>query len=150
MLSEETRAGLASRRVPAPVADRGGGRRPGSPSSSGETGHAWVVQPGRPPLDFRFPRVPGPRTADDKPVGAPPSSPPERLYENDPAVAVAERPQDLPRDDHAVHLVGAVVDPRRAGVERTSCASGVSSVSAAGAVDLDGAVDHVAEHVARA
>lgn len=28
---------------------------------SGETGHAWVVQPGRPPLDFRFPGVPGPR-----------------------------------------------------------------------------------------
>ena len=31
--------------------------------SSGETGHAWAVQPGRPPIDFRFPRVPGPRTA---------------------------------------------------------------------------------------
>ena len=30
---------------------------------SGETGHAWVVQPGRPPLDFRFPTLPGPRTA---------------------------------------------------------------------------------------
>ena len=30
---------------------------------SGETGHAWVVQPGRPPIDFRFPTVPGPRTA---------------------------------------------------------------------------------------
>jgi NAD(P)-dependent dehydrogenase (short-subunit alcohol dehydrogenase family) len=40
---------------------------------SGTTGHAWVVQPGRPPLDFRFPRLPGPRTADDDAVGLPPS-----------------------------------------------------------------------------
>lgn len=41
--------------------------------SSGETGRAWAVQPGRAPVDFRFPRVPGPRTADDGSVGAPPS-----------------------------------------------------------------------------
>ena len=41
--------------------------------TSGETGHAWVVQPGRPPLDFRFPTLPGPRTAGFDPVGAPPS-----------------------------------------------------------------------------
>ena len=40
--------------------------------SSGETGHAWVVQPGRPPLDFRFPTLPGPRTADAASVGIPP------------------------------------------------------------------------------
>ena len=40
---------------------------------SGETGHAWAVQPGRPPIDFRFPRLPGPRTASDEPVGAPPA-----------------------------------------------------------------------------
>jgi NAD(P)-dependent dehydrogenase (short-subunit alcohol dehydrogenase family) len=40
--------------------------------TSGETGHAWVVQPGRPPLDFRFPTVPGPRR-DEEPVGLPPS-----------------------------------------------------------------------------
>jgi len=40
--------------------------------TSGETGHAWVVQPGRPPVDFRFPTLPGPRRA-DKPVGLPPS-----------------------------------------------------------------------------
>jgi NAD(P)-dependent dehydrogenase (short-subunit alcohol dehydrogenase family) len=40
---------------------------------SGETGHAWAVQPGRPPLDFRFPNVPGPRTGVDDPVGRPPS-----------------------------------------------------------------------------
>jgi NAD(P)-dependent dehydrogenase (short-subunit alcohol dehydrogenase family) len=30
---------------------------------SGETGQAWVVQPGRQPMQFRFPGVPGPRTA---------------------------------------------------------------------------------------
>jgi len=28
-----------------------------------ESGQAWVVQPGRPPLKFRFPGVPGPRVA---------------------------------------------------------------------------------------
>lgn len=39
---------------------------------SGETGHAWAVQPGRPPLDFRFPTVPGPRTADGAAAGPPP------------------------------------------------------------------------------
>jgi NAD(P)-dependent dehydrogenase (short-subunit alcohol dehydrogenase family) len=40
--------------------------------TSGETGHAWVVQPGRPPVDFRFPTLPGPRR-EDEPVGRPPS-----------------------------------------------------------------------------
>ncbi len=40
--------------------------------SSGETGHAWVVQPGRPPVDFRFPTLPGPRTDADSSVGLPP------------------------------------------------------------------------------
>jgi len=30
---------------------------------SGITGHAWVVQPGRLPLDYRFANVPGARTA---------------------------------------------------------------------------------------
>jgi NAD(P)-dependent dehydrogenase (short-subunit alcohol dehydrogenase family) len=39
--------------------------------TSGETGHAWVVQPGRPPIDFRFPTLPGPRHGDE-PVGLPP------------------------------------------------------------------------------
>jgi NAD(P)-dependent dehydrogenase (short-subunit alcohol dehydrogenase family) len=39
---------------------------------SGETGHAWVVQPGRPPLDFRFPRLPGPRGEGDASVVQPP------------------------------------------------------------------------------
>lgn len=28
---------------------------------SGETGKAWAIQPGRDPIDFRFPNVPGPR-----------------------------------------------------------------------------------------
>jgi NAD(P)-dependent dehydrogenase (short-subunit alcohol dehydrogenase family) len=40
--------------------------------TSGETGHAWVVQPGRPPVDFRFPTLPGPRDAGES-VGMPPS-----------------------------------------------------------------------------
>lgn len=41
--------------------------------TSGETGHAWAVQPGRPPLDFRFANVPGPRTDDGSPAMPPPS-----------------------------------------------------------------------------
>jgi NAD(P)-dependent dehydrogenase (short-subunit alcohol dehydrogenase family) len=40
--------------------------------TSGETGHAWAVQPGRAPIDFRFPTLPGPRTAADEQVGRPP------------------------------------------------------------------------------
>lgn len=40
--------------------------------TSGATGHAWVVQPGRPPIDFRFPTLPGPRTGSDRQVGMPP------------------------------------------------------------------------------
>jgi len=31
-------------------------------AESGQTGQAWVCQPGREPLQFRFPNVPGPRT----------------------------------------------------------------------------------------
>ena len=41
---------------------------------SDETGEVWVVQPGREPLRFRFPNVPGPRDASGTPVGAPPLS----------------------------------------------------------------------------
>lgn len=41
---------------------------------SGETGQVWVVQPGREPLPFRFPNVPGPRDAAGTPVGVPPLS----------------------------------------------------------------------------
>ena len=40
---------------------------------SRETGHAWAVQPGRPPVDFHFANVPGPRSAVDERVGAPPT-----------------------------------------------------------------------------
>jgi NAD(P)-dependent dehydrogenase (short-subunit alcohol dehydrogenase family) len=40
-------------------------------ASSGRTGEAWFVQPGRESAPFRFPNVPGPRVADE-PVGAPP------------------------------------------------------------------------------
>ena len=32
-------------------------------ATSEETGQAWAVQPGREPLRFRFPNVPGPRVA---------------------------------------------------------------------------------------
>ncbi|MDQ2967428.1 MAG: SDR family NAD(P)-dependent oxidoreductase [Actinomycetota bacterium] len=39
---------------------------------SNETGQVWVVQPGREPLQFRFPNVPGPRDASGASVGAPP------------------------------------------------------------------------------
>jgi NAD(P)-dependent dehydrogenase (short-subunit alcohol dehydrogenase family) len=39
---------------------------------SSETGQAWVVQPGREPVQFSFPRVPGPRDASGASVGAPP------------------------------------------------------------------------------
>jgi NAD(P)-dependent dehydrogenase (short-subunit alcohol dehydrogenase family) len=40
---------------------------------SGQTGQVWVVQPGRDPLEFRFPNVPGPRDASGESVGAPPT-----------------------------------------------------------------------------
>lgn len=40
---------------------------------SAVTGHAWVVQPGRPPLDFRFPNIPGPRTHEGQSGPPPPS-----------------------------------------------------------------------------
>jgi NAD(P)-dependent dehydrogenase (short-subunit alcohol dehydrogenase family) len=41
---------------------------------SGETGQVWVVQPGREPVPFRLPNVPGPRDASGAPVGVPPAS----------------------------------------------------------------------------
>jgi NAD(P)-dependent dehydrogenase (short-subunit alcohol dehydrogenase family) len=40
---------------------------------SGESGQVWVVQPGRDPMPFRFPNVPGPRDAEGRPVGLPPA-----------------------------------------------------------------------------
>jgi NAD(P)-dependent dehydrogenase (short-subunit alcohol dehydrogenase family) len=39
---------------------------------SDETGQVWAVQPGREPLQFRFPSVPGPRDATGAKVGPPP------------------------------------------------------------------------------
>jgi NAD(P)-dependent dehydrogenase (short-subunit alcohol dehydrogenase family) len=45
-----------------------------SAACSDETGQVWVVQPGREPLRFRFPNVPGPRDASGTPVGVPPLS----------------------------------------------------------------------------
>jgi len=37
-----------------------------------ETGQVWAVQPGREPVPFRFPNVPGPRDATGASVGSPP------------------------------------------------------------------------------
>jgi NAD(P)-dependent dehydrogenase (short-subunit alcohol dehydrogenase family) len=39
--------------------------------TSGETGHAWAVQPGREPMDFRFPTMPGARDASGATVPPP-------------------------------------------------------------------------------
>ena len=51
--------------------------------TSGETGHAWVVQPGRPPVDFRFPTLPGPRRGEAAGLPPPLSRAVERRgYEN--------------------------------------------------------------------
>ena len=41
-------------------------------AESGESGRVWVVQPGREPVPFRFPNVPGPRDESGTPVGVPP------------------------------------------------------------------------------
>jgi hypothetical protein len=40
--------------------------------TSGLTGLAWGVQPGLPPFDFRFPKLPGARTDDGVVVPPPP------------------------------------------------------------------------------
>ena len=40
-------------------------------ATSGRSGEAWFVQPGREPAPFRFPNVPGPRV-EGEPVGSPP------------------------------------------------------------------------------
>jgi NAD(P)-dependent dehydrogenase (short-subunit alcohol dehydrogenase family) len=42
--------------------------------TSGVTGHAWAVQPGREPVDFRFANVPGPRNEEGSRIGLPPTS----------------------------------------------------------------------------
>src|SRR5262245_44131745 len=41
---------------------------------SEETGQVWAVQPGREPVQFRFPNVPGPRDERGESVGPPPSA----------------------------------------------------------------------------
>jgi NAD(P)-dependent dehydrogenase (short-subunit alcohol dehydrogenase family) len=41
-------------------------------AESNGSGQVWVVQPGREPVPFRFPNVPGPRDEAGAPVGAPP------------------------------------------------------------------------------
>jgi NAD(P)-dependent dehydrogenase (short-subunit alcohol dehydrogenase family) len=43
--------------------------------TSGLTGHAWGVQPGMPPFDFRFPNLPGARRDDGVVVAPPPLTP---------------------------------------------------------------------------
>lgn len=72
LLSERTRERLARAGFPLLTADDVAAAV-WTALDSGETGHAWAVQPGRPPLDFRFASVPGPRQADGAPVGEPPS-----------------------------------------------------------------------------
>jgi NAD(P)-dependent dehydrogenase (short-subunit alcohol dehydrogenase family) len=42
---------------------------------SGLSGHAWAVQPGRDPVDYRFPNVPGARTPAGVVVPPPPLAP---------------------------------------------------------------------------
>jgi NAD(P)-dependent dehydrogenase (short-subunit alcohol dehydrogenase family) len=42
---------------------------------SGLTGHAWGIQPGMPPFDFRFPNLPGARRDDGTVVAPPPLTP---------------------------------------------------------------------------
>ena len=43
-----------------------------SAARSKQTGRVWVVQPGREPVQFRFPNVPGPRDREGARVGPPP------------------------------------------------------------------------------
>jgi NAD(P)-dependent dehydrogenase (short-subunit alcohol dehydrogenase family) len=47
-------------------------------ATSGRTGEAWYVQPGREPAPFRFPQIPGPRVGDE-PAGLPPLGTTHRL-----------------------------------------------------------------------
>jgi NAD(P)-dependent dehydrogenase (short-subunit alcohol dehydrogenase family) len=58
----ELRAGLEAAGFPLLTADEVAAAILGA--ADGEPGRVWVVQPGREPLPFRFPNVPGPRTAE--------------------------------------------------------------------------------------
>ena len=56
--------------------------------TSGLSGHAWGVQPGLPPFDFRFPNVPGARTAEGTIVPRRPRCPTRRTASRSPAAYV--------------------------------------------------------------
>jgi len=70
----------------------------------------------------------------------------ERATASRPGSAVLVIPEQAPRDDHMVHLVGAVVEPPVAGLAVHLVERRVAG-DAERAVDLDGAVDHVVEHL---
>src|SRR6185295_13731576 len=63
-----------------------------------------------------------------------------------PGAAVLEFAEDTAGDDHAVHLIGAVVDAGRAGVA-VHALEGRIAGDAAGAVRLDRAVYYVVQHL---
>jgi NAD(P)-dependent dehydrogenase (short-subunit alcohol dehydrogenase family) len=73
LLGEEGRARFVNAGFPLLQADDVA-RAALTAARSDETGQVWVVQPGREPLRFRFPNVPGPRDASGTPVGVPPLS----------------------------------------------------------------------------
>jgi NAD(P)-dependent dehydrogenase (short-subunit alcohol dehydrogenase family) len=73
LLGEEARARFVNAGFPLLQADEVA-RAVLTAAGSDETGQVWVVQPGREPLPFRFPNVPGPRDASGTPVGVPPLS----------------------------------------------------------------------------
>jgi NAD(P)-dependent dehydrogenase (short-subunit alcohol dehydrogenase family) len=73
LLGEEERARFVNAGFPLLQADDVA-RAVLTAARSDETGQVWVVQPGREPLPFRFPNVPGPRDAAGTPVGVPPLS----------------------------------------------------------------------------
>src|SRR5207244_3730155 len=65
-----------------------------------------------------------------------------------PALAVGDGLADPPRDNHAMHLVGAVVDVCAAG-DLIHVAQRRPVRQSEGAVHLEGAVDHVGQHLRR-
>ena len=75
MLDRRCRASDRRGRLPARRGDRRRRRRLARARAPGLTGHAWAVQPGREPVDFRFPNVPGARTAEGVVVPPPPLAP---------------------------------------------------------------------------
>ena len=69
ILDGELRSGLEAARFPLLRAEDVAGAIVAA--AAGEPGTVWVVQPGRDPLPFRFPNVPGPRTPDGESVRLP-------------------------------------------------------------------------------